>query len=459
MTDAFEVNFDGLVGPTHNYSGLSFGNLASTQNKASVSNPKEAALQGLKKMRFLTSLGIKQGVLPPQDRPDIQTLRKLGFSGSDEKVLYQAKKEAPEILSAVWSGSSMWTANAATVTPSSDSADQKVHFTVANLMSKFHRSLEHQTTFRILKTIFADENYFTHHGALPSCETFGDEGAANHTRFCNQYGDPGIHLFVYGRRAFSYAMETTTHPIVFPARQTLEASTAIARLHLIPKERIVFAQQNPAVIDAGAFHNDVVAVGNRDTLFYHEAAYVNSEQVFEKLQYQFQQINSKDLKIIKVGLKDISLSQAVKSYIFNSQLISLQNPKDAMALIAPLECKDNSNVHRFLENLKANTEQPIREIYYLNLRESMKNGGGPACLRFRVILTEEEIKKSNPGVYFTEYLYQRLYEWINKHYRDRLTIDDLVDPALIQESQTALDRLCQILNLASIYPFQQITLT
>ena len=26
---AYEVNFDGLVGPTHNYAGLSYGNVAS----------------------------------------------------------------------------------------------------------------------------------------------------------------------------------------------------------------------------------------------------------------------------------------------------------------------------------------------------------------------------------------------------------------------------------------------
>ena len=29
----YEINFDGLVGPTHHYAGLSFGNEASTKTK------------------------------------------------------------------------------------------------------------------------------------------------------------------------------------------------------------------------------------------------------------------------------------------------------------------------------------------------------------------------------------------------------------------------------------------
>ena len=53
MHTAREFNFDGLVGPSHNYAGLSFGNVASFSNVKSASNPKQAALQGLAKMRAL----------------------------------------------------------------------------------------------------------------------------------------------------------------------------------------------------------------------------------------------------------------------------------------------------------------------------------------------------------------------------------------------------------------------
>ena len=134
----FEVNFDGLVGPTHNYAGLSSGNVASTSNKGDTSSPKAAAKQGLKKAMSLAELGLKQGVLAPHARPDLKTLRRLGFTGSDTEVIERAGKKAPEILAACYSASAMWTANAATVSPSADSSDGKVHFTPANLNNKFH---------------------------------------------------------------------------------------------------------------------------------------------------------------------------------------------------------------------------------------------------------------------------------------------------------------------------------
>ena len=226
---AVEANFDGLVGPTHNYAGLSWGNVASKSNVNAVANPREAALQGLEKMKRLADRGYVQGILPPHERPHIPTLRALGFEGNERQILEAVAKADPAILAAVSSASCMWTANAATVSPSADTADHRVHFTPANLSAKFHRSIEHQVTGRSLKAIFGDESYFAHHPALPSVSHFGDEGAANHTRLCSRYGEPGVELFVYGQVAFN---ESAPAPSKYPARQTLEASRAIARLHV-----------------------------------------------------------------------------------------------------------------------------------------------------------------------------------------------------------------------------------
>src|SRR5215475_8689569 len=111
---AREINFDGLVGPTHHYAGLSSGNLASEGHAGEVSNPRAAALQGLEKMRFVAGLGVGQAILPPQPRPDIGLLRRLGFEGTDGAVLARARRSAPELLSAASSASAMWVANAAT---------------------------------------------------------------------------------------------------------------------------------------------------------------------------------------------------------------------------------------------------------------------------------------------------------------------------------------------------------
>ncbi|MGB1540290.1 MAG: N-succinylarginine dihydrolase, partial [Rickettsiales bacterium] len=328
---ASEINFDGLVGPTHNYAGLSHGNIASSHNASAASNPKMAALQGLQKMKYVRDLGLTQALLPPHARPALEILRKLGFSGGTAQILERAAKEAPAVLASCFSSSNMWTANAATISPSADTADGKLHITPANLANKFHRSIEHVTTRRILQSIFADTSRFTVHEALPTTDAMGDEGAANHTRFCTEHGAEGVEFFVFGKYAFD---DSKPKPSQFPARQTFEASSAVARLHGLDAERTVFAQQNPAVIDAGVFHNDVIAVGNGDALLYHEEAFLDSDNVLQELRRKL----DSDLHLIKVSSHEVTVKEAVQTYLFNSQLLTL--PDGNMTLIAPKECEE-----------------------------------------------------------------------------------------------------------------------
>jgi succinylarginine dihydrolase len=444
VTRAVEANFDGLVGPTHNYAGLSWGNVASKSNVHAVSNPKEAALQGLAKMKQLADRGYVQGVLPPHERPHLPTLRSLGFRGTDEEVLRRVAKEHPSLLAAVSSASTMWTANAATVSPSADTADHRVHFTPANLSAKFHRSIEHAVTGRALKAMFADDAFFAHHPALPSVSQFGDEGAANHTRLCNGYGDPGVELFVYGQVAFN---EQAPAPKLYPARQTLEASQAVARLHGLDDRSVVFAQQNPDAIDAGVFHNDVIAVGNGNTLFYHELAFLDEDRVLTDIRSR---LSGAELEAVRVTRQQVPLEDAVASYLFNSQLL---NTPDGMMLAVPGECRENRTVSRYLDEL-VGSGGPITSVEVFDVKQSMRNGGGPACLRLRVVLNEKELGAMHRGVLMTDTLYQRLITWVEAHYRDRLSQDDLGDPMLLEEVRKALDELSGILGLGSIYDFQ-----
>ena len=441
-----EVNFDGLVGPTHNYAGLSFGNVASYNNQAQPSNPKQAALEGLRKMKSMFELGLIQGIIPPQERPDIQTLRRLGFSGSDIQVLYKASKHDPELLASCCSASSMWAANAATVSPSADTADGRVHITPANLVSKFHRSIEYKMTARILKNIFTNDRYFMHHPELPCTSQFADESAANHTRFCSHYSSRGVGFFVFGSNSFN-STKNNLGPQKFPARQMLEASSAIARQHQLDDSKVVYAQQNPEVIDSGGFHNDVIAVGNNNILFCHEKAFVNQSEVYQQLKTACDEIK---LSIIEVADTEVSLSDAVSSYMFNSQLVSKDNKQ---ILISPVECANNVNVARFLTKI-IDADNPISEVRYFDLRQSMRNGGGPACLRLRVVMTEKEIASITQSCLFSHNLFNQLTVWINKYYRDRLTQNDLADPSLLDYSRMALDDLTAILGLGSIYSFQ-----
>ncbi|MGQ8363638.1 N-succinylarginine dihydrolase [Glaciecola sp. 1036] len=443
---AIEANFDGLVGPTHNYAGLSYGNVASTANARANSNPKQAALQGLEKMKALSDLGLIQGVLAPQERPDTHTLRRLGFTGNDTEVLAAAYKKAPHLLMACSSASSMWTANAATVSPSADTADNKVHFTPANLTNKFHRAIEPKVTGNILAATFADEQYFSHHKHLPDNDHFGDEGAANHTRFCSDYGQQGVEFFVFGKYAFDGSKPM---PQKFPARQTFEASQAIARLHGLKEEKTVFAQQNPDVIDQGVFHNDVIAVGNKNVLFYHQQAFLNTGEVQQQLLKAY---GSDDFHFIEVSTQDVPIIDAVKSYLFNTQLVNL--PNGDMVIIAPLECQQIPSVNQYLEKL-VESNSPIKKVHFFDVKQSMQNGGGPACLRLRVAMNNEELNAVNSECIITDRKYLQLCQWVNSHYRDQLAPQDLADPQLLNESRTALDELTGILNLGSVYPFQK----
>jgi succinylarginine dihydrolase len=348
------------------------------------------------------------------------------------------------LLSGASSASPMWAANAATVSPSANTADARVHFTAANLNNKFHRSLEHPTTSRILRAMFPGDAHFVHHAALPSCPQMGDEGAANHTRFCRAYGEAGVEFFVYGASGFD---TQNAGPKKFPARQTREASQAVARLHGLGESRTVFAQQNPDVIDEGVFHNDVIAVGNGNVLFCHQRAFVNQTNVYDEIRAKL----GSELVVVEVPDDEVSVADAVSSYLFNSQLLT--RAEGGMVLVVPEECRSNARVWTYLQKLLA-AKTPIKELLIFDLRESMRNGGGPACLRLRVELAQAEAAAVNPHVLMSDRLFETLNAWVEKHYRDRLNERDLGDPQLLIECRTALDELTKILRLGSVYLFQ-----
>ena len=440
---AVEANADGLIGPTHSYAGLSPGNLASSLNKAKASSPRAAVLQGLDKMKRLADLGLPQFVLPPHERPNIPFLRSLGFAGTDAQVLEQAWKDAPSFAAAACSASPMWAANAATVTPSADSADGRVHFTPANLVTNLHRSLEHEQTQRALNALFPDAMRFAVHPALSPVSHLADEGAANHVRLCADHGSEGVNLFVWGREAF----EAWDGP--YPARQTREACEAIMRRHTA--SNVVLARQGRAAIAGGTFHNDVVCVGALDTLFFHELAFEDTDATKAAIRAAAKGFEP---KFVEVSAADLPLADAISSYLFNSMLIRIPG-EDRLTLICPTETRDNARSHAVAERI-ATSNGPIGRVEYVDVRQSMANGGGPACLRLRVVLTDAELAATNPAMRMTDELHARLTIWALRWYREELRPADLADPALLEESRGALDELTSILNLGSdFYPFQR----
>jgi succinylarginine dihydrolase len=437
-----EIQFDGIVGPTHNYGALSPGNVASAAHGGQESNPRAAALEGLSKMNFVRGLGVLQAVLPPHDRPSLATLRRLGFHGSDEEMIARAGKGDGHCLRICSSASAMWTANAATVAPSSDTADGLVHITPANLQQMFHRAIEAETTTRIFRAIFADGSRFVVHDPLPGGGQFADEGAANHLRLFTSMGSANV--FGWGRASWGSFAAPGRHP----ARQTIEASRAVARLHGLDPARCLFAQQHPDGIDAGAFHTDVLAAGSGSFLMLHELAFVDDARLLEHLR----SLLGDELSVVRATRAEVPPASAVSAYPFNSQVVAL--PDGSIAVIAPEDSRDDEAARALLDRV-ASTGGPVSAVHYVGVRQSMKNGGGPACLRLRVPLTDAESGALRGNVILDDALATALRSWVERHYRDRLLPRDLADPALIREGMRALDELTGLLRLGSVYDFQR----
>ncbi len=420
MTKLQEINFDGIIGPSHNYAGLSLGNIASSSNAGEASYPREAALQGLAKMRHNIALGLAQGFFMPLDRPNIGWLNALGTT---------VNKAESHIRAAAYSASSMWAANAATISPAPDSKDGKCHMTVANLQTMPHRSHEWPGTLAQLQLAFASQDNFAVHGPVPS--PFGDEGAANHMRLCAAHGDVGVEIFIYGKSGGP-----------FPARQNIEASKAVARRHAITEERVILAQQSDKAIAAGAFHNDVVAVANEQVLFAHEEAFEHREEFYAEVKRKFPQA-----EIITVPADKVSLADAIKSYLFNAQLVTLPD-NNGMALILPTEAKDTESVWSYLQELVAGNGA-IRKLCPVNVRQSMANGGGPACLRLRVVTDPELVDQRFIA---TPQKLDAIAEVVEQYWPETIIPNQLTDADLlgkIQDARRAVLKTCGLMELES----------
>ena len=411
-----EINFDGIVGPSHNYAGLSLGNIASASHGGDTSYPRAAALQGIAKMRSNMELGLAQGYLLPLPRPNFGLMRNLALGA-----------QAPrQLIAAAWSASSMWTANAATVSPAPDTADGRCHLTPANLVTMAHRAQEWRDTKAQLDIAFGDKQHFTVHDAV--LPTFGDEGAANHMRFCEGHGSAGVEVFVYGRQGGK-----------FPARQDEQASRAVARLHGLGEDNCVFIEQNPDAIEAGAFHNDVVSVANERVLFTHERAFADKQRAYDAIAAAFPA-----LQIVEVPESAVSLEEAIRTYLFNAQLLTL--PTGEMALVVPTECQESASVWAWCEHMLA-TNGPIRKVIPVDVKQSMANGGGPACLRLRVVADPATV---DPRFMLDEAKADRIEAVVAENWPEQIDPADIGSDALAKAVIEAREALLSVLSLDTL---------
>jgi succinylarginine dihydrolase len=248
--------------------------------------------------------------------------------------------------------------------------------------------------------------------------------------------------------------------VSFPARQNIEASKAIARrnlldpdrtlfaeqsekaiarLHRLDPDRVIFAEQSAEAIAAGAFHNDVVAVANERVLFAHEQAFADKTGLVDA-----QERLVPGFEYVEVAAAEVPLADAIRSYLFNAQLVT--PPGGDPTLILPSEARETASVWRWVERHLAGNG-PIRRVEVVDVRQSMANGGGPACLRLRVVADPQAV---DPRFLVDEARLDRIAEAVSEHWPAEIAIDQLQQPALIADIERARLALLDVLGLSEL---------
>ena len=322
------------------------------------------------------------------------------------------------------------------MTPSCDSNDGQTHITPANLVSQFHRSLELIYSKEILKSIFPSSLIHP-----PNLVSIPDEGAANVMRLSDSQFENGLYVYVYGKSIFDH--KSPTH--VYQARQSKEAFDFIKTCHHLKDDDVVCLQQNPEVIDQGAFHNDVIAMSHQNILIFHEKAFRFSDDGIDEIKEKFKKKTNEELIILQIHDSDILVGEAVSSYLFNSQILS--NSNGDYTLIAPIECQKHLQAKMVIEKIIMK-KTPITKVVYQDVSQSMNNGGGPACLRWRFTLNQTELNNINTSCLMTEELYNYLKDWIMHHYLDQYDFQALFEEKNIENNKRALAELYHKLNIS-----------
>ena len=347
--------------------------------------------------------------------------------------------KGPKYLSTISSSSFMWMANSATVSPSVDHKDNKLHITPSNLALTPHRSLEINQTQFLFSELFNNTDQFRVH--LPSPNYFRDEGAANHIRFAPSLESKGLHLMVYSCESEQIEKDVTDS---FPGRQTKEASKFIIQQQGVSDSQVVFAKQNSDSVQQGIFHNDVISSGHLDLFITHELAFEDTNLVINDLQSKYYALHKENLNVVVIKESMLSIKECVLTYFFNMQIIS-PNSND-MELILPMECLGNQRIQTVLTYIQEKEER-IKDIHYVQLNESMKNGGGPACLRLRLQLTMPQWTVIPSKFKFNDKLYKDLIEIIQTNYPESFEIENQIETEFIQRLRNTYNLLYQAFGL------------
>jgi succinylarginine dihydrolase len=257
--------------------------------------------------------------------------------------------------------------------------------------------------------------------ALPSSQPLRDEGAANHMRLCGSGNNRNraVHVFVHEPASESDSLS----PLRYVSRQSVVASHHVSRKLTLAEEKCVFIEQSQRAINAGVFHNDVIATSHGNLLLCHELAFTNTPQSIERMSEKYRQVVGEELICEIVTESMLPIEESVRSYLFNSQILSKSD--GSFHLLCPSECGESERVRTVIEGWLASESNPISSVETIGVQESMSNGGGPACLRLRLDVDEEQVSQLEPRWRFTPERHSEIARWIDNYYPARLCIDDL----------------------------------
>jgi succinylarginine dihydrolase len=114
--------------------------------------------------------------------------------------------------------------------------------------------------------------------------------------------------------------------------------------------------------------------------------------------------------------------------------------------VVPSEAWDSASVRHWLDATLAGNG-PIRRVIPVDVRQSMANGGGPACLRLRVVADPATI---DPRFLVDDAKLDWVADVVRRHWPEQIHHDDLQSAALIGDVEGARAALLEALDLGQL---------
>jgi len=117
-----------------------------------------------------------------------------------------------------------------------------------------------------------------------------------------------------------------------------------------------------------------------------------------------------------------------------------------MTLVVPSECQDNQPVWNWLQQMLAGNG-PIRHVKVVDVRQSMANGGGPACLRLRVVADPATV---DPRFMLDDAKAEAMEKVVAEFWPEQINPADIGSESLAATIRTARAQMLDLLGLTEL---------